>query len=183
MSTEPFIGEVKIFGFNFAPISYMLCQGQLLSIAENTALFALLGTMYGGDGQVTFGLPDLRGRVPIGQGQGAGLPFYTQGEIGGSTTVTLTTPNLPMHNHAATGINVRIPVTAASEDTSATNSYIGNDIADTFGPQASPTASLGAPVVSGSTAFAGSNQPFSIQNPYLVINYSIAIEGIFPSRN
>lgn len=183
MSTEPFIGEIKIFGFNFAPVSYALCQGQIMSIAQNTALFSLLGTTYGGNGQTTFALPDLRGRMPIGQGQGPGLPFYTMGELAGTTNVTLLSNNMPIHNHAATGINVRIPVTAASEDSSATNNYIGNAVNDTFGPAASPTASLGAPVVSGSTAPAGGSQPFSILNPYLAINYSIATQGIFPSRN
>ena len=183
MSTEPFIGEIKIFGFNFAPVSYMTCQGQILSIAQNTALFSLLGTTYGGNGQTTFALPDLQGRVPIGQGQGPGLPSYTMGQVAGTTTATLTTNNMPMHNHAATGINVRIPVTSASEDSSATNNYIGNAVNDTFGPAASPTNSLGAPVVSGATAMAGGSQPFSILNPYLAINYSIAIYGIFPSRN
>lgn len=183
MSTEPFIGEIKIFGFNFAPQSYMTCQGQILSIAQNTALFSLLGTTYGGNGQTTFALPDLQGRVPIGQGQGPGLPPYSMGQVGGTTTATLTTNNMPIHNHAATGINVRIPVTSASEDSSATNNYIGNAVNDTFGPAASPSASLGAPVVSGSTAPAGGSQPFSILNPYLAINYSIAIFGIFPSRN
>ena len=183
MSTEPFIGEIKIFGFNFAPVSYALCQGQIMSIAQNTALFSLLGTTYGGNGQTTFALPDLRGRMPIGQGQGPGLPFYTMGEAAGTTNVTLLSNNMPIHNHAATGINVRIPVTSASEDSSATNNYIGNAVNDTFGPAASPTASLGAPVVSGSTAPAGGSQPFSILNPYLAINYSIATQGIFPSRN
>ncbi|SHI98225.1 phage tail protein [Flavobacterium terrae] len=183
MSTEPFIGEIKIFGFNFAPVSYALCQGQIMSIAQNTALFSLLGTTYGGNGQTTFALPDLRGRMPIGQGQGPGLPVYTMGEIGGSTNATLLTQNMPIHNHAATGINVRIPVTSASEDSAAANNYIGNAVNDTFGPQASATDSLGAPVVSGSTALAGGSQPFSILNPYLTINYSIATQGIFPSRN
>lgn len=183
MSTEPFIGEIKIFGFNFAPVSYALCQGQILSIASNTALFSLLGTTYGGNGQTTFAVPDLRGRMPIGQGQGPGLPFYTMGEIGGSTNVTLLSQNMPIHNHAATGINVRIPVTSASEDSAAANNYIGNAVNDTFGPQPSATNSLGAPVVSGTTALAGGSQPFSILNPYLTINYSIAIQGIFPSRN
>ncbi len=183
MSTEPFIGEIKIFGFNFAPISYMTCQGQILSIAQNTALFSLLGTTYGGNGQTTFALPDLQGRVPIGQGTGPGLPNYVMGQVGGTPTTTLISSNMPIHNHAATGINVRIPVTSASEDSSATNNYIGNAVNDTFGPTASPTASLGAPVVSGSTAPAGGSQPFSIMNPYLGINYSIAINGIFPSRN
>lgn len=183
MSTEPFIGEIKIFGFNFAPRSYATCQGQILSIAQNTALFSLLGTTYGGNGQTTFALPDLQGRMPIGQGQGPGLPSYVMGEVGGTTNVTLLSNNMPIHNHAATGINVRIPVTSASEDSSATNNYIGNAVNDTFGPAASPTNSLGAPVVSGTTALAGGSQPFSILNPYLTINYSIALEGIFPSRN
>ena len=183
MSTEPFIGEIKIFGFNFAPQSYMTCQGQILSIAQNTALFSLLGTTYGGNGQTTFALPDLQRRVPIGQGTGPGLPSYTMGQVGGTPTTTLISSNMPIHNHAATGINVRIPVTSASEDSSATNNYIGNAVNDTFGPAASPTASLGAPVVSGATAMAGGSQPFSIMNPYLAINYSIAIFGIFPSRN
>lgn len=183
MSTEPFIGEIKIFGFNFPPRGYATCQGQIVSIAQNTALFSLLGTMYGGNGQTTFALPDLQGRAPIGQGQGPGLPSYIMGQAGGTTTMTLTTGNMPIHNHAATGINVRIPVTATSEDSSATNNYIGNAVSDTFGSVASPTNSLGAPVVSGTTAVAGGSQPFSILNPYLTVNYSIAIEGIFPSRN
>lgn len=183
MSTEPFIGEIKILGFNFAPMGYATCSGQILSIAQNTALFSLLGTMYGGNGQTTFALPDLRGRMPIGQGQGPGLPVYTMGEVAGTTNVTLLSNNMPIHNHGATGINVRIPVTSASEDSSATNNYIGNAVNDTFGPAASPTASLGSPVVSGATAMAGGSQPFSILNPYLTINYSIALQGIFPSRN
>jgi microcystin-dependent protein len=183
MSTEPFIGEIKLFGFNFAPRGYATCQGQILSIAQNTALFSLLGTTYGGNGQTTFALPDLQGRMPIGQGTGPGLPSYTMGEEAGTTTATLLSNNMPIHNHAATGINVRIPITSASEDSSATNNYIGNAVNDTFGPVASPSASLGAPVVSGATAPAGGSQPFSIMNPYLTINYSIALEGIFPSRN
>ncbi len=183
MSTEPFIGEIKIFGFDFAPRFYANCMGQIMAISQNTALFSLLGTTYGGNGQTTFALPDLRGRMPIGQGQGPGLPIYSMGELGGTTNVTLLSNNMPIHNHAATGINVRIPVTAASEDSSATNNYIGNAVNDTFGPAASATNSLGAPVVSGSTALAGGSQPFSILNPYLTINYSIALQGIFPSRN
>ncbi|WP_136668972.1 phage tail protein [Flavobacterium sp. H122] len=183
MSTDPFIGEIKLLAFDFAPRNFATCAGQILSIAQNTALFSLLGTTYGGNGQTTFALPDLRGRMPIGQGQGAGLPSYVMGQLAGTTTATLLTTNMPIHNHAATGINVRIPVTSASEDSSATNNYIGNAVNDTFGPLASPTASLGSPVVSGNTAPAGGSQPFSIMNPYLTINYSIALTGIFPSRN
>ena len=94
---EPFIGQIQAFGFNFAPQGWAQCNGQLLSIAQNTALFSLLGTMYGGNGQTTFGLPDLRGRFPLHMGQGPGLPFYTQGEIGGTPSITLLTQNLPAY--------------------------------------------------------------------------------------
>lgn len=183
MSTEPFIGEIKIFAFDFAPRYHAYCAGQIMSIAQNTALFSLLGTTYGGNGQTTFALPDLRGRMAIGQGTGPGLPNYTMGQMSGSTNVTLLTSNMPIHNHDATGINVRIPVTSTSEDSSATNNYIGNAVNDTFGPLASPTNSLGAPAVSGSTAMAGGSQPFSILNPYITINYCIVLQGVFPSRN
>ncbi len=183
MSTEPFIGEIKILAFEFAPRYYANCAGQTMSIAQYTALFSLLGTTYGGNGQTTFALPDLRGRMPIGQGTGPGLPNYVMGQMSGTTNVTLLTQNMPIHNHAATGINVRIPVTAASEDSSATNNYIGNAVNDTFGPQPSTINSLGTPVVTGSTSMAGGSQPFSILNPYITINYSIALQGIFPSRN
>jgi microcystin-dependent protein len=183
MSVEPFIGEIKIFGFNFAPVDYMLCQGQVMNISQNTALFALIGTIYGGNGQTTFNLPDLRGRVAIGQGLGPGLPVYTIGQLAGTPTTTLLSSNMPIHNHSAVGINVRIPVASSNEDSSATSNYIGNGVNDTFGPVASPTNSLAAPVVSGTTAVAGGSQPFSIMNPYLTINYSIAVYGLFPSRN
>lgn len=182
MSTEPFIGEIKIFGFDFPPRNYTTCSGQQMAISTNTALFSLLGTTYGGNGVTTFALPDLRGRMPIGQGQQPGFASYTMGQLSGSTTVTLTTANLPSHIHPATGINVRIPVATSGEDTAATNNYIGNAVNDTFGPTASAN-SLASPIVSGNTGIAGGNLPISIQNPYLVINYSIALFGIFPSRN
>lgn len=182
MSTEPFIGEIKILGFNFAPRGYQTCDGQIIAINSNTALFSLLGTIYGGNGSTTFALPDLRGRMPIHQGTGPGLPFYPIGDKGGSPTTTLHSTNMPPHSHSAIGINVRIPVTATSEDSIATNQYIGNATSDTFGPTPS-TASLGAPIVSGNTAPAGGGLPFSIQNAYLTVNYSIATQGIFPPRN
>jgi len=184
MSTEPFIGEVKLFGFNFAPRGYMTCQGQLLSIAQNTALFSLLGTTYGGNGQQTFGLPDLQGRAPIGQGQGPGLSPYEMGQIGGTESVTITQGQMPMHVHSAIGITVRIPVNTGNEDSGAAGNYIGNSAPnDQFGPVASPTAALGAPIVGGTTAVAGGSQPLGVLNPYLCMNYSIATQGIFPSRN
>ncbi len=99
---EPFLGQIQAFGFSFAPRGWATCQGQILSISQNTALFSLLGTTYGGNGQTTFALPDLRGRAAIGQGQGPGLSAYTIGEVGGAESTSLTTANLPMHNHLAT---------------------------------------------------------------------------------
>ena len=109
MSIEPFIGEIKIFGFNFAPVGYQLCNGQIISIAQYTALFSLLGTTYGGNGQTTFALPDLQGRAAKSQGQGVGLPNYVMGQIGGSTSVTISQSNMPAHNHSAAGITANLP--------------------------------------------------------------------------
>lgn len=185
MSTEPFIGEIKIFGFNFAPRGYMTCQGQLLSIAQNTALFSLLGTTYGGNGQVTFGLPDLQGRMPIGQGQGAGLPAYSMGEEAGVPNKTLLTTNIPAHIHTLNTVSVKIQASTANADEISCD---GNFPATTASPSysgagATPNTFTGGTTVSGTTDITGSGLPFSIMNPYLVINYSIATEGIFPSRN
>lgn len=184
MSTEPFIGEVKLFGFNFAPKGYATCQGQIMSIAQNTALFSLLGTTYGGNGTTTFGLPDLQGRAPIGQGQGPGLPLYSMGEIGGTTSTTLLTSNMPAHVHTLTALRVMQRVNSAN---AGENSPEGNYPATTGTPaySDSPGANqYGAPaLVSGTTDITGGSQPFSILNPYLCMNYSIAIYGIFPSRN
>lgn len=184
MSTEPFIGEIKLLGFNFAPLGYSTCQGQLMSIAQNTALFALIGTNYGGDGQTTFALPDLQGRVPIGQGQGPGLPAYVIGENGGSPTATLTIGNLPAHNHPGTGITVNIPVSTGGSDVAPPEgAFLANRGVEVYSSIATAGKNYGAPTVSGNTGIAGSSLPFGIMTPYLTINYSIAVEGIFPSRN
>lgn len=184
MSTEPFIGEIKIFGFNFAPRSYATCSGQILSIATNTALFSLLGTTYGGNGQTTFALPNLSGRMAISQGQGPGLPDHTMGEIGGHTSVTLLTQNLPAHTHAAQGISINMPVSNSGGDTdSPQGAYLANNGSEVFSSEATPGAFSGALNASGQTGITGSNYPVSIMNPYLVVNYSIALYGIFPSRN
>lgn len=184
MSTEPFIGEIKLLGFNFAPLGYQTCQGQLMSIAQNTALFALLGTYYGGNGQVTFALPDLQGRVPIGQGQGAGLPTYVLGEKGGFTSLNLTTQNLPAHVHPGSGISINIPVSTGGPDiASPENAFLSDRGVEVYSSVATAGKSYGAPTVSGNTGVTGASLPFDIMNPYLTINYSIATEGIFPSRN
>lgn len=184
MSTEPFLGEIKILGFNFAPRGYMTCQGQVLSIAQNTALFSLLGTTYGGDGQTTFSLPDLQGRVAKSQGQGPGLPSYVMGEVGGSTSVSILTSNMPAHTHPATGITANLPVASGLGNT---NSPVGNYMAqapiDMYSTAATPNKNYSTLAASGATGISGSSIPLNIENPHLVVNYSIATEGIFPSRN
>ncbi|MES2555468.1 MAG: tail fiber protein [Bacteroidota bacterium] len=184
MSTEPFVGEVKTFGFSFSPLGYDYCKGQLYSIAQYTALFALIGTTYGGDGQTTFALPDLQGRVPIGQGQGPGLPDYTIGEAAGTPAVTLTTANIPQHIHSLNSMQVQIK---ASNDTADENSaaglFPGVAASAVYTGAASANTFTGGTVVSGTTDITGSGLPFGVMNPYLVLNYCIAVEGIFPSRN
>lgn len=184
MSTEPFIGEVKLFGFNFAPKGYATCQGQILSIAQNTALFSLLGTTYGGNGQTTFALPDLQGRAPIGQGQGPGLPQYSMGQVGGTTSTTILSSNMPAHVHTLNSARLQIKASTSNAGeltpdgtfpaTTSTNAYADAPTANTF---------TGGGVITGTTDIAGGSQPISILNPYLAMNYSIALQGIFPSRN
>ena len=172
--SEPFIGQICAFGFTFAPRNWATCDGQILSIAQNTALFSLLGTTYGGNGQTTFALPDLRGRTSIHQGQGPGLSPYSLGQVGGAENVTLTQNNLAAHVHAFAppcvddDATVGIP-TGKSPATCATNIYTN------------PTGT--ATMAPGNTGLAGGSQPFPSMPPYLVINWCIALQGIFPSRN
>mgnify|MGYP004701633713 CR=1 FL=1 len=169
---DPFIGQIQAFGFNFAPKGWALCNGQLMSISQNTALFSLLGTTYGGDGRVTFGLPDLRGRSIVGAGQGPGLSLIDQGEMSGVETVTLLQNNLPPHNHPVTvAVN-----TAAGEESDSTLYLASHDGAFSEAP-------TGSAVLKGVTsAPVGNGQPFSNRNPYLGINVCIALQGIYPSR-
>jgi microcystin-dependent protein len=184
MSTESFIGEIKILTFDWAPKGYMLCSGQILSISTNTALFSLLGTTYGGNGQDTFGLPDLRGRTAIGQGTGPGLPQYTIGEKAGSASVTILNSNMPAHAHSAQGIIVNSPVSVGGGDTDLpTDNYLAKTTGDFYSTVATPNNNYGQMAVSGQTSVTGDGLPVTVMNPYLVINYSIAISGIFPSRN
>lgn len=178
MSTEPFIGEIKIFGFNFAPRSYATCAGQLMSIAQNTALFSLLGTTYGGNGVQTFALPDFRGRVPVGYGYG-----YDMGQMAGVISTSLLTTNMPLHAHPATGISINVPVYEGGADTdNPTNAFLANTSSGLYADATNDSAA--AVVVSEYTGISsGSNFPLEIENPYLTLNYSIALQGIFPSRN
>jgi microcystin-dependent protein len=179
---EPFLGGIYLVGFNFPPKGYAFCNGQLLPISQNTALFSLLGTTYGGDGQTTFALPNLQSRVPIHMGQGPGLSPYVIGQTGGVETVTLTAAQMPYHNHNI-NVNSLVGNTAA-----VSGSYLAAGPATGSGPNASqinsytttaPNATLAASAVSN----AGGGQPHGIIQPYLVVSYIIALQGVFPSRN
>jgi microcystin-dependent protein len=172
MSSEPFIGQIKILAFNFAPRLHATCNGQILSIAQNSALFSLLGTTYGGNGQTTFALPNLQSRAPIHAGSGPGLPNYTLGEFGGEENHTLIITELPMHNHLA----------VASSNTADQTYPNGNTWADDNSAPSYSTTSNGA-MNPASVSITGSTQPHPNMSPYLVVNYCIALQGIFPSRN
>lgn len=178
---DPFIAQIIMFGGNFAPRGWAFCHGQLLSIAQNTALFSLLGTTFGGNGQTTFALPDLRGRTPIGAGQGPGLSNISLGQISGTETATLLATQMPQHIHTVT-VNPRA-VSEGGDTSDPTNAFPANSGALDREYKATGTfVNMGASAA-GTTSVAGGSQPFSIRNPYLGMNYIIALEGIFPSRN
>lgn len=162
--SEPFIGEIRATSFGVVPRGWALCNGQVLSIAQNQALFSILGTTYGGNGVTTFALPNLQGRVPIGAGNGVQL-----GEAAGSPQVTLITTQLPAHNHALLASSA-----AGAEDPTDR----GPAAAKAYGP-----ATALAPLDSSALAPAGGSQPHGNMQPYLTINYLIALTGIFPSRS
>jgi microcystin-dependent protein len=172
--SEPFLGMIIIVPYNFAPRGWAFCNGQILPIAQNTALFSLLGTTYGGNGQTTFALPDLRGRVPNSSGQGPGLSSYDLGQVGGTESSTLTINQMPGHNHTVTA--------PASGEDATSSKPAGNYLGKTASPIYSATTdnTLTAAIPSGNT---GGSQPFSLLQPYLTLNFCIALEGIFPSRN
>jgi len=167
---EPFIGQIQAFGFNFAPRGWAFCSGQLLPISQYTALFALLGTQFGGNGTTTFGLPDLRGRSGLHFGQGPGLSSIVIGQQGGAQNQTLTVANLPAHGHS-------ISSKEEGNTDNPSGTFIAGDGTSAFGTSAD------SQMAATSVGNTGNNTPFSIQNPYLGINYCIALEGIFPSRN
>jgi len=172
----PFIAQIIIFGGNFAPRGWADCSGQLLPIAQNEALFALIGTSFGGDGQTTFALPDLRSRVPIHAGQGPGLTNRTLGDIGGAESVILTVNQIPRHNHVLAASK------AGGNSVSPQNAVISTDPGGAsagFSTAGTTNVSLRAGVVSQ----AGGNVPHNNISPYLAIRYIIALEGIFPSQN
>ncbi len=171
--SEPFIGEIRMVGFNFAPRGWALADGQLLPISSNSALFSLYGTTYGGDGRTSFALPDLRGRVPVQQGAGPGLSQYRIGSSGGAETVTLNTNQLPPHSHplmAHEAAGNQVGPTGHVLAGGGRNANYSDQIPDTM----LNDASVGA---------TGGNQGHINMQPYLVINFCVALVGLFPSRN
>jgi len=169
----PFVGQIQAFGFNFAPRGWAKCDGQLLAISQYNALFSLLGTMYGGDGRTTFGLPDLRGRSIVGIGTGPGLSNIKQGEKGGSENATLTINNMPNHNHS---VQVQVNTGVGSEPDP--TGFIANE-PNGFAEDATANAHLGGVT----QASVGGGQSFGIRSPFLGIEVCIALEGVYPSRN
>jgi microcystin-dependent protein len=180
---EPFIGQIQAFGFYFAPRGWASCDGQLIAINQNTALFSLLGTTYGGDGRTTFALPDLRGRTMLSAGNGLGLSDRRLGSQGGSENNTLTVNQLPSHNHAlGAGATVSIPVSGEDADQDeAAGKYLANGSFYHNNPDG--VYGSGPLPLSGNTANQGGQQAFNNMQPYLVVNICIALQGIFPSRN
>lgn len=170
---EPFIGQIQAFGFNFAPRGWAKCHGQLLPISQNNALFALIGTIYGGDGRTTFALPDLRGRVAVAEGRGPGLSDYTIGERGGQERVTLNANEIPQHNHTFN--------TVAEEPNSVkpSDNLIASPSGQIYSTQSNPDTVLKNSAIGN----AGGSQSHNNLQPFLAINWCIALVGIFPSRS
>lgn len=176
---DPILGQIILFGGNFAPQGWAFCNGQLLPISQNAALFSLLGTIYGGDGVRTFALPDLRGRAPIHFGQGPGLSNYALGQVGGQESVTLTVTEMPAHTHsvapAATSSDATVPdphnqiFAKTATRTTSTNTY-------------APASSKNGAMAAFDSAIAGGSQPHSNLQPYVAMNYIIALQGVYPSR-
>lgn len=175
---DPFVAEIRIFPFNFAPRGWAWCDGQLLPLSQNTALFSLLGTIYGGNGQSNFALPDLQGRAPMHPGQGPGLSLHDLGETGGSETVTLLESEIPAHNH---------PLTASTSaaDEEGQKSPAGGVPGRQQGSNAIFTAASGntpASFAPEALSPAGGDQPHNNMQPYLTMYFNIALQGVFPPR-
>ena len=170
---DPFVAEIRIFGFNFAPKGWALCDGQILPLSQNTALFSLLGTTYGGDGKSNFALPNLQGNAPMHPGQGPGLSLHDLGETGGSQTVSLLESEIPSHSH---GLLCNAAVANRTNPA-------GNSIARvSSGAPYAPAGSTSAQLAPQALTPAGSDQPHNNMQPYLTLNFCIALQGVFPPR-
>ncbi len=196
--SDPFIGTINTFGFNFAPRNWSNCSGQLLSISQLTAVFSLLGTTYGGDGRTTFALPDIRGRTPVNVGRHPGSSFtYYQGQMMGYEYVNVTTSNLPSHTHGAgitsTGGSLTVSKDSADKQTVEDGDYIASQpalgsypqIYNGSTPAAGNTAQVGSLEIEASITIGntGGSQPLANIQPVIALNFCIALEGLYPSRN
>jgi microcystin-dependent protein len=177
---EGFIGQIILFAGNFAPRNWAFCQGQLISIAQNTALFSILGTTYGGDGRTTFGLPDLQGRTAMHPGNGPGLPSYRLGQKGGTTTNTLNATQLPSHTHAATA---SVHLGTAANVPSGSDAYLPISTGANFFSNAKGNANLNAGSTTVTVGNTGNNQQVNNMQPSLSIYYVICMVGVYPSRS
>jgi microcystin-dependent protein len=175
--TDPFLAEIRMFGGNFAPAGWALCNGQLMSISQNTALFSLLGTTYGGDGRTTFGLPNLQGSAPIQQGQGPGLSQRYLGEVGGTPTVTLLQSEMPQHTHTAQAVDDSGDSTDPTGRTwaQALQGRVGDPL---YSAGPAPNLTMGQQTVQPT----GGSQPHNNMQPYLTVTFIIALSGVFPQR-
>jgi microcystin-dependent protein len=172
MPATPFLGQVIPVPYNFAPNGWALCNGQLLSISQNTALFSLLGVNFGGDGKSTFGLPNLQGRTAIGAGQGTGLSNYSPGQAGGADSVTLSLNQLAAHSHGALAFG------RGGDTNSPSNADWARPATDTPYGSSTPPGAMSASTISSF----GGGQPHENRQPFLVLNYIIALQGVFPAR-
>lgn len=171
--SQPFVGEIRMVGFSFAPVGWSICQGQVIPISENDTLFNLIGTTYGGDGQQTFQLPDLQGRVPVHQGQLAGGSNYVIGEKAGVESVTLTINQIPVHNHSL------IATANAADSNNPNGAMLGNGQPIYSSSANAPNVNMNATILGN----AGGSQPHENLQPLLVINFIISLFGIFPTQN
>jgi microcystin-dependent protein len=174
--TDPFLAEIRMFGGNFPPRGWATCDGQLMSISQNTALFSLLGTTYGGDGRVTFGLPDLRGAAPMQQGQGAGLSLRVLGENGGEPAVTLLNSEMSAHTHLANALD------GGGDVTTPNNAVWAGSTAGRLGVNMFASTAPNQMMNPTSTGITGGSQPHNNMPPYLCVTFIIALQGIFPQR-
>lgn len=170
---QPYIGEIRLFGGNFAPAGWMFCDGQLLSISENELLFTLIGTTYGGDGESVFALPDLRGRAPLHKGHGTGLSTYVLADTGGVEEVTLSGPQIPTHSHPL------VSSTATGTASDADGRVLGQPTDQRLMIRDSPSVSLSPTAIDG----VGGSQPHENRSPYLAVSYIISLFGLFPSQD
>lgn len=176
---DPFVAEIRMFPFNFAPKGWAWCDGQLMPLAQNTALFSLLGTTYGGDGRSTFALPNLNGHFPLHHGQGPGLSLYDLGQTGGQETVTLLESEIPAHSHGLSALNIPGTSTTPTDNMPAIPRS-GRAQQRSFAPAAAtPVSNLNHAAV----ASTGSSQPHNNMPPYLTLYFAIALQGVFPPRS